>query len=220
MAVDRLFSSLDRVAAHLPFGLHETDQVNAAFESWLQDGDPEQKRVVDLWTYCFVRRYVLLKFTVEQGATASDLEMLVERMYRRIDEKRGTIEDALRYAAWVSVVCKHTYLNYLRSSNRTLVFESTHMPLSVTEPEDIGYDKAVLLDALHAACDRLPPYLREVARMRFIQDLPYVEMARRTQLPLPIIRSYVSKILHRFRSDHLLTRLLKSEEEELHRTTL
>lgn len=214
MPIDQLFSSLDRVAAYLPFGLHETDQVNAAYEDWNQRGSLEQKRVVDLWTYCFVRRYVLLKFAADRSAPTADLEMLVERIYRKIEQKRGTVLDARRYAGWVSVVCKRTYLNYLRSNRRTVLFQTGEIPSAVTEPEELAYDTAVILDALHAAAERLPPYLREVAQLRLIHDLSYAEIGRRTGLPKPIIRSYVSKILHRFRSDPTLAFLLRPEKEE------
>ncbi|HEX7071285.1 MAG TPA: hypothetical protein VF190_10780, partial [Rhodothermales bacterium] len=79
MAHDDFFSSLDRVAAELPFGMHETDLVNAAFEDWLRDGDSCRKRVVDLWTYCFVRRYVIIKFASDRSAPTADMEMVVER---------------------------------------------------------------------------------------------------------------------------------------------
>lgn len=220
MASDHLFSSLARVAAQLPFGIHDTDQVNAAFEQWSTHNDLDQKRVVDLWTYCFVRRYVLLKFTVERTAPSADLEMLVERIYRKIERNRHTVQDARSYAGWVSVVSRNTYLNYLRAPIRTRVVDTSQFPLTVAEPADPDYDTGVLLDALHAAIDRLPPYLREVARLRFIEDLSYTEIQSRINQPLPVIRSYVSKTLHRFRNDHALERLLRADVDEIVRERL
>jgi hypothetical protein len=38
-------------------------------------------------------------------------------------------------------------------------------------------------------------------------------MRRQTKLPLPVIRSYVSKVLHRFRTDPILESVLKPREE-------
>ncbi|HEX7069198.1 MAG TPA: hypothetical protein VF190_00260, partial [Rhodothermales bacterium] len=111
------------------------------------------------------------------------------------------------------VVCKHTYLNYLRTSGRTVIFEITEVPAVVTEPAEMAYDTAVLMDALHAAIERLPPYLREIAILRFVQDRSYADMRRQTKLPLPVIRSYVSKVLHRFRADPILESILKPREE-------
>ncbi len=54
-------SSLEVLAAGLPFRLDEADRVNEAFASYMLAGLKQQKVVVDLWTYCFVRRYFLIK---------------------------------------------------------------------------------------------------------------------------------------------------------------
>lgn len=211
MTSDDLFGSLDGVAAHLPFGLHETDRVNAVYEDWVRNGGEEQKRIIDLWTYCFVRRYVLIKFAVDHATHSADLELVVDRIYRKIDQKRWTVADARKYTGWVSVVCKNAYLNYRRSNSRNAPFAAGDVSMIVAEPRELSYDSVVLLDALHAAIDRLPSYLQEAANLRFVQDLPYDQIAERIDQPVAIARSYVSKVVYRLRKDETLKALLKPE---------
>lgn len=218
MTTDDLFGSLEGVAAHLPFGLYETDRVNEAYEDWVERGDPQQKRVVEVWTYCFVRRYVLVKFALEHAAQSADVELVVDRIYRKIEQKRSTLSNPRRYAGWVSVVCKNAYLNYRRSFTRTTAVGTGDVAVVVAEPAELAYDNLVLLDALHAAIERLPTYLQEVATLRFVQDLAYDEIAERIGQPVAIVRSYVSKVVCRLREDEILKKLLRPDRSRSGRT--
>lgn len=218
MDFDELFSSVDRVAAHLPFPIHDAHQANAAFEAWREGGDASMKRVVDLWTYCFVRRYLLAKFAANRLAGAADLEQLCERVYRKIERKRVTVEDARRYASWVSVVCRNAYYNYARTAGRIVLFGTEgDLPVLVSEPREPAYDRVLLLDAMHAAIEDLPPYLREVAILKFVRELEYTDIEKETGLSLPIVRAYVSKIVRRLRRNEALARILGHQDDRVMR---
>lgn len=216
MEIKQMFKSVDRVAAHLPFSVKDTEQANAAFEAWRTTGDAEAKRLVDLWTYCFVRRYLLVKFAANRSVPAADLEQLFERVYRRVDRKRVTVQDASRYASWVSVVCKNAFYNYLRSAGRVVLFGADDdIPVLVSEPREPVYDTVLLLEVLHAAVEALPPYLRTVGYLRFIRGMAYSEIADETGHELPIVRSYVSKAARRLRRNHALVRILGRDPEKI-----
>jgi len=85
-----------------------------SFRQWQTQADDEAGYHVDLWTYCFIRRYFLVKFAREAYGGPADLEALIEKAYRKVQSRRHTVADTARYASWVSVVCKNTFLNYLR----------------------------------------------------------------------------------------------------------
>lgn len=208
MIFEPLFRDLERVARHLPFPLHDIEAANAAFGAWRSEGSEEAKRTVDLWTYCFVRRFALMKFAADRTAPLADFEMLVERMYRRIERKREDISDPQRYTAWVSVVCRNAYYNHLRSGPRLVPLEVDDSVVTVVEPDDPIVETGLVLDALHAAIEQLPPYLRHVAHLRFIENLSYDDVASRSGHDASTCRAYVYKIVKRFRRDGRLIRLL------------
>lgn len=195
------FASLDAIAARLPFHLDNIEQVNLTFYHWYRQQRADAKRNVDLWTYCYTTRYFLIKFIQQPPYRPSDVDDVIERSYRKIDKHRIHIVDPSRYAQWVSVICKHTYINYLRSRRRLVLLEEGGRGIPALEMSLAHIDRAILLTALQGATDRLPDYLREVARLRFIEGCSYEEMGRRTEKPLPTLRSYVNKALIRFRAD-------------------
>lgn len=198
------FQALDAVAAHLPFQLYEVERVNQAFVRWRRSRHPEAKQVVDLWTYCFIRRYFLVKFAQERREAPSDLESVVEQAYRRVEENRHEIKEASRYASWVSVICKNVYLNYVRSPWQHVHFKEGHDRRFTVEPAPIYYDYERLLQVLNRAIDRLPSYLQKVARLRFVEGYTYREMGEEIDKPLPILRSYVHKVRCRFEENPAL----------------
>jgi len=208
MSFEPMYRDLERVARHLPFPLNDIAAANEAFGKWRREGCDHAKREVDVWTYCYVRRYLLVKFAADQSAPLADFEMLVDRVYRKIDRKRTSVAESDRYAAWVSVVCRNTYFNYLRSVRILIPMERDEEDIAVEEPENPGLDEGMVLDAVHASIEYLPPYLREVAQLRLIEDLSYEEVSRRTGLDASILRAYVCKIVKRLRRDRRLARLL------------
>ena len=62
-------------------------------------------------------------------------------------------------------------------------------------------DPAALYLTLSRAIERLPVFLRNVVRMRFVEDLSYEEISRLTGKSIPTVRSYVHKACLRFRRD-------------------
>lgn len=203
------FHSLDAVAAHLPFHLSDIEAANATFVRWWQERTPAHRRTVDIWTYCFVRRYFLVKFVKEPPPNPSDLDELVERTFQKIERNRETIRQPERYASWVSVICKNTYLNYVRRRHRLYSLNEDEAPEPAADPPPpLPYDAGVLMSTVLAAIERLPNFLREVAYLRFVKACSYQEIEAHIDKPLPILRSYVNKAARQLRQDpHLLALL-------------
>ncbi len=206
------FESLEALVARLPFHLDDTAAVNECFVRWFNAPTKRDRIVVDLWTYCFIRRYFLVKFIQESSVGPADLEELVDRTYQKIERSGRQIKRPERYASWVSVVCKNTFLNYLRDHRRAVSLDAERAPQLIAETPQPSYDAGFVRQAVEGAIKRLPAYLQECVRLRFVEGLTYEEIHDRTGHPLPRIRSYVNKALKRFREDALLIAYLKSEE--------
>ncbi len=120
------FESLDELVATLPFHLDDIPSINATYLHWHASGDAHEREVIQLWTYCFIRRYFLVKFIQEASWSAVDLDMLIETAFRKTEAREAQIREPSRYASWVSVVCKNTFRNYLRSRRHHIPIE--HAP--------------------------------------------------------------------------------------------
>ncbi|MDA0873789.1 MAG: sigma-70 family RNA polymerase sigma factor, partial [Bacteroidetes bacterium] len=190
------------LACRLPFAIDESDCVNEAFASYMATRDLGQKRIVDLWTYCYVRRYFLIKFLRETRFQASELDQVVEKTYRKVERAHTAIERHDRYAQWVSVVCRNTFVNFVSRRQPLTGLETCDFP---AEELDRARDLDVNAGMIHAALLRsiaaLPLFLQATARMRFVENLSNEEIGRIVGKRTPTIRAYIHKINKRFRSD-------------------
>lgn len=207
MSLEDEYTSLRTLVQHLPFALDAYDAVNTTFARWQESQSPYDLRVVDLWAYLYVRWYFLGKFAANRDLPSTDLDELLTVVFRRVQEKRGGVREG--FASWVSVVCKNHFRNYL--SRRRKVYALTDETVERLPGEafdDEALDIAPTAAALHEALDRLPDFVRTIARMRFIEDLSYETISERLDKPIPVLRSYVHKAQARLRSDPQLRRFL------------
>lgn len=198
-------SSLEVLAAGLPFRLDEADRVNEAFASYMLAGLKQQKVVVDLWTYCFVRRYFLKKFLKETAYRSSELDWIVERTYQKVERSRGGISSYDRYAQWVSVVCRNTFINFV--SRRQQLTALDHLGIEIPDnmkASDLESVAAGIHVSLIRAIDTLPDFLQPTARMKFIENLSYEEISRIIGKRVPTVRAYIHKSCSRFRKNKSL----------------
>ncbi len=194
------FHALYALKRRLPFPLDAIDQVNALYRRWLHLGVQDDVRLVDLWTYCFIWRYLLIKFARDPALNEVDLDVQLGKIYEQIVGKRHTILNLDGYASWVSVVCHHQHVNYLRTYHP----ESVPFTLSYDTPEDPpepDVDAVVLFKSIMAAIGRLPEYLRDIAELRVMHELSYEDIARLTGKNVVVVRSYANKSLQRLRCD-------------------
>ncbi len=206
------FEALDALSSRLPFHIDDMSAANDVFVRWRSDGAEADRRIVQLWTYCFIRRYYTVKFLQEASYGAADLDELIDKTFQKVEESSTEIKRPSRYTSWVSVICKNNYLNYLRSRKPSLSIEEEGTPQLVAERPAVYDDVGLARDAVQRAIDRLPDYLQECVRLRFIEGLSYSEISERTGHPLPRIRSYVNKAMGRFRSDEQLLAYLEENE--------
>jgi len=203
----RLRTVLDR----LPFAVDDTDAANEAFRRWRTD-DAEAGRIVDLWTYCYVCRYFLGKSAGGNFDSAAAPEQLITRAYEKVRDKRDTVRNPDRYASWVSVVCKNTFLNHTRRDRRAQSIDEEKGPtLRADErgrPQKVGF----VQESLKAAIDRLPNYLQEPARLYFLEDRDFEEISEAIDKPVPTIRTYKHKAVQRLREDETLREYVDATE--------
>lgn len=197
----------DRLTRRLPFAIEETDKVNALYLENCDLDDPSISEIVDIWTYCYVRKYFQLKYAKDFDGSVSDYEKLMADTFRKISAGIQGLGSSSRYASWVSVICKNTYLNFLRGKKKYLSVDRLHVPLEAKEPGIAEkMDARLQFSALQQAIDRLPAFLRTVAVLRIIEEKDYETIAEETGKEVPTIRSYVNKAVTRLRNDRVFMR--------------
>ncbi len=209
------FQSLERLTAFLPFHIDDSDKVNHSFSQWCTGKSSRDLEIVDLWTYCFTRRYFLIKFVKDPAYHVADFDVLIEEVFKRVERRRADLNADARYASWVSVICKNVYRNYLSRRRRLLSLEDPVQSAARAElreePHDMGH---AYVEAI-AAINRLPSSLRDIARMRLIENYSYKEIGAITGRPLPTLRAYVNKALKRLRKDRRLLAFVRPDDELL-----
>lgn len=204
-------NTLDALAEQLPFHLDSSAEVNEAYARHRRTATSESKKTIDLWTYCFVRRYYLIKFIKEQSFQSGELESVVEQTYGKVERGRLSLKRKDRYAQWVSVVCKNNYINFVTRRSEVTALEEVAMQYDVEvsdaeiarEPvlSDSQVDAGILYVALAQAIEKLPSFLRNVTRMRFVEQLSYEEISRLTGLSVATVRAYIHRACRRFQKD-------------------
>lgn len=200
--------SLDEVAAYLPFHVDDVDKANEAFLRWRSTGDAHDLRTVELWTYCYTRRYFIAKFLRDSAYGPTDLDTLVGKAFTRARDNFDRVNEPERFASWVSVICKNTFLNFIRRYREQFALDESRLA-SDTPFHHGEHDRMLARRAVEQAIDRLPPSLQEVARLRFLDDRPYEYISDATGRPVPSLRSYVNKAIVRLREDPALQALLR-----------
>jgi RNA polymerase sigma factor (sigma-70 family) len=134
----------------------------------------------------------------------SDMEELISTVYEKVQKGRDGIKNPDKYAHWVSVVAKNTFINYVNRSR--IETTSIHEPQSPTLKqvgaiqeidERVGLMRSVLQEAIR----RLPPYLRRVAQLHYFEDCTFKEIAERIDKEVPVVRVYKSRALKALRED-------------------
>lgn len=192
--------SLDSLAADLPFAVEDYPAAGRAFAAWRASGADADKRVVELWTYCYVQRHVVGRFARERTGGAADVEAAVSRAY---DQARGAfdkVQEPLRFPQYVSVICKRVVLR--NRTRRAFTVEADDTVLPPAEPAEASpYEAEAVRASVQAAFADLPPAVVEVARLRLLEEMDYEDIAERVGRPVPTVRTYVARARHALSGD-------------------
>jgi RNA polymerase sigma factor (sigma-70 family) len=195
------FASIDQLAARLPFKVDDSAAVNTLFGRVVRARLPRDVELLDIWTYCFIWRYFTWKHIQREAGSPADFELVVTDAFERVRCGRQHLGNTSRYASWVSVVCKNTFLNFARKPNAMVFLDERAADLLESDAPVRVHDPAMLRSAIEAAVHRLPPHLVETARLYFIERFDYEEMSEITGHSAATLRAYVHKCMKRLRQD-------------------
>lgn len=207
MSSRSILVSIDAVSKSLPFGVDDYEEVNKTHRRWVEHGRMEDRRNVDIWTYCYVQRYFALQFLRSKGWIRSDADRLIDITLTRLRVASYQLRNPDRYTSWVASTCRNMYLTYIRSKQLDGLADPDSI---VAEPQStMRYDIAVMYAALELGIDRLPEFLQAPARLRLIEGRPYRDISRRTGQSVPTLRSYANRALVALRRDPVVRKVFE-----------
>lgn len=196
----------------LPFPLDDTTAVNHYFLRWHHSRRLSDKRAIDIWAYCYINQYFRAKLRRARPSVRTTQDQMIERAYLKVQQNLENVHQPQRFSHWVSVICKHTFINHTRKQPTPVPLRKRHtrsLPVA-TRYSGRFYDAEITYDVLTAAINRLPSYLQRTARLRFLRYLSYLRISEITGRPVPTVRTYIHKATRRLQKDPAL-RLLRKE---------
>ncbi len=176
------------------------------------DAEPDAPtEALDPETYRHLRRVIDRLVSGDSRSAPSDVDAVFSIAMRRVEAGRATVVDGDRYASWVTVVGRNAFLNYRRSRPHQCVIREDDLTYDAEGHMECRLDTPIVRAALVAAIDRLPPFLRPVARMRFVEEASYELISVRTGKEAPTIRAYVHRAASKLRQDRGFTRVINDE---------
>lgn len=203
MASTPVPESIRSLAEQLPFGLDASAEVGEVFQRWYagEPGAKQAKDTVDIWTYCYVRRYFLYKLAGHQSSAASDLDELVDKTFKKVEKGQEQVRQPKQYPHWVSVVCKNTYRNYLRRTLPPTVSVHEEDSPVLSSQDEVRQEFGLARAVVERAIARLPAYLQQVTRLRLLEARPYPDISEMTDIPIATVRTYAGRGRKRLAED-------------------
>lgn len=190
--------ALDEVADRLPFHVDDIASANDAYLRWHTSRQPADLRIVEIWAYCYTRNYFLIKFLRDGAYGPNDLDSLVTKAFLRIRDHLGDVKDPERFASWVSVICQNVFRSFLRRRRERFTLTENLAP---KDPASYGeYDRRLARRAVEEAIAGLPPFLQEVARLRYLDGLSYHAISDATGTPADTAKAYAHRAAAKLRA--------------------
>ncbi len=204
MSIERLQQS--NLVKRLKFELDDFESLASSYTKWIEKGDSQTQHQLQLWAYCYIRRYLLQQFLRYGLKDSEAFESLLEKTFLRCWNKFGAIRNPMSVAGWVLSVSRNSLKNFLRDVKGSKLVELQPGDELLDEIKE-ELDLPVILDAIKKAIMLLPQHLKKIANLRFVYNMPYDEICNTTGLEIQTVRAYCHKITNALRSDSRLSEL-------------
>lgn len=190
----------DPVVARLRFAVDDVAEAARVFSAWRADGGADPLEQAQIWAYAYIRRYLTAQFLRERTGGPSDFDQALTRAVSKALGSFDRIRDPALFPHYVSVIAKRELLTHRAKRQTTVEFDEA-VGRGESSPDDVGeaLDRPFVRQTLRAAVAELPASIRKVAELRLFDGLGYEDIAELTGHPLPTVRTYLSKAIHRLR---------------------
>jgi len=189
------------LAKRLPFALDDFKSINEVYTEWIDRNDLASQHILQLWVYCYVRRFLLYRFVKSKINDSDIFEALLEKIFLKCWTKMSSVQKPQSLASWVLRVSRNSWSNFLRDQKTPAVMIPHEEEFHPLEEQETEMDFPIIEQTIRSAITRLPAYLKEVARMRFLENLPYDEICKKTGHQRDSVRAMCHKVSSSLRQD-------------------
>jgi len=144
-----------------------------------------------------VVRYQRLVYRIlwSRGGDPQEIEDMAQETFMRAWERLHTFDPAQPFKAWIARVATNLAIDHYRARSRRPVL--VELPDEEVAPQAGDADPALVAQSLDdqrgllRALQQVPPLYREVLVLRFVEDLPYDEIATALDLPLGSVKTRI-----------------------------
>lgn len=147
-----------------------------------------------------------------------ELEDICMETFEKAFKQLATFRRDAKFSTWILTIAKNTALDHKDKENTRIKSLETspldvesrvagNVPDPSISPED-QIIKSQIHDSFLSGIEGLPELYREIARLCFIDNLGYKEIAEKTQLPINTVRTRIR------RAKGILSDVMQSSEEE------
>ncbi len=198
----------------IDYQLDNIDLVNSKFKDWRKSESKNCQEWVITWVYCWTSRYFLTKYVSGSIIATSDTDRLIDEVFFTFYEKYISIKDDSSFAQWISVICKHRFLNYLQRHQKDRFIVAFHEELCIEENFEDDFIQILDTDKffyslIDQELSNLPDYIKHVVRKKIWEGKSYDQIAIETQNEVKTVRAYFCRGLKLLRQSDKLQVLAK-----------
>jgi RNA polymerase sigma factor (sigma-70 family) len=133
-------------------------------------------------------------FLVKQLKTSSEADDVLQSTFLKLHNSRGHFDPAFPFAPWLFTICKSVMLDHIRKQKRIL---------EVADSETVDHFAKELRESPSLSLiplEQLSVRDRTVLEMRYQEDLPFEEIARRLEISQDNARRIVSRGINRLKT--------------------
>lgn len=144
------------------------------------------------WSYWADNRAYFFKLCMRWlGGNRFDAEDVLSRSALRVIDYFHNNPIQVRYfRSWIIRLLHNSCIDTLRVRSRSATVSNFDAD-SAIEPQDHRMDRLKLAQALELSVSKLPAHLHDVFVLRFIEELPYKEIARQSDISEPNARKRI-----------------------------
>lgn len=152
------------------------------------------------------RTSVRLRNLLSGYGLGTEIDDVCQESYRKAYQAMAAYSpECSRFFTWLTTIAVHTALDYLRARSRKDVSALVDDEGMIHDSPSSGRTSAMVdspeeMLIRHQFCERmiahihsLPVLYREIAEYRFLDELPYDEIASKTSLPLNTVRTRIRR---------------------------